>query len=117
MSLDTLHTNNEENNLIVRIARRAGREVFPKHGISQTPLITVLDVSFTHGKVCPLDLCRFLEAGEANFAHDILGITRYLDREAGKFENGFTPRYALQALQSANAQGSDTANFPLNPAA
>ena len=41
----------------------------------------------------PLKLSELLEADEFNFAHDVYGINRHIDRETGEMNNCFLPRY------------------------
>jgi hypothetical protein len=55
----------------------------------------VMDLDYAD-QDCPLDLFALLQADEANFAHDVFGIYRHLDRKTKKLTDCFTPRYALQ---------------------
>lgn len=58
-------------------------------------LSTMMDLEACHCNGCPLDLISLLEAaGDADLAHDVAGITRHLNRETGRLENYFRPRYA-----------------------
>ena len=41
-----------------------------------------------------MDWEGLLKASEGNFYHDLDGIQRYLNRETGKLENCFFPRFA-----------------------
>ena len=43
---------------------------------------------------CPLDLSALLEAPDSDFAHDVFGIRRHLNRQTKKLEGHFLPRYA-----------------------
>lgn len=43
---------------------------------------------------CPLKLEALAKADEANFAHDVFGIRRHIDRETGKLGDCFLPRFA-----------------------
>ncbi|KKK55056.1 hypothetical protein LCGC14_3078450, partial [marine sediment metagenome] len=43
-----------------------------------------------------LDLARFLEGPDFDFAHDVWGIRNHLNRETGQLENCFLPRYATK---------------------
>lgn len=49
------------------------------------------DLLVTHLK-CPLDFERLKTTDEFNLAHDVLGITRHLDRETGELRHCFLPR-------------------------
>ncbi len=44
---------------------------------------------------CALQLERLAEADDFNFAHDVFGIERHLNRETGELENYFLPRFAV----------------------
>lgn len=52
-----------------------------------------MDLTACHANGCPLDLDGLLNADGFNFAHDVLGIARHMDRETGKLNNCFLPRY------------------------
>lgn len=43
-----------------------------------------------------LDLKGLAEADDFNFAHDIGGIARHLDRKTGKLRDCFVPRFCLR---------------------
>lgn len=78
--------------LIDQIAKRAesmSRKFNPKFNM----LTTVLDLRHCH-KSCPLRLADLLHASDYDFAHDVFGITRHIDRNTGKLTNCFLPRYA-----------------------
>jgi hypothetical protein len=53
-----------------------------------------MDITACHLNGCPLRLGELLGADDANFAHDVFGIRRHLNRETGKLEDCFCPRYA-----------------------
>lgn len=53
-----------------------------------------MDVTACHVNGCPLKLNELLAADEFNFAHDVFGIRRHINRETGKLEDCFLPRYA-----------------------
>ncbi len=77
--------------LISKIAERAIKTVFYT---SYTGLEVMMDVSAVHCNGNPLNLKELLKADDFNFAHDILGIYKHLNRETGKLENFFRPRYS-----------------------
>lgn len=52
-----------------------------------------MDITACHVNGCPLKLEELLRADEFNFAHDVFGIRRHLNRETGKLENCFVPRF------------------------
>ena len=53
-----------------------------------------MDITACHCNGCPLRLDDLLHADEFNFAHDVFGIRRHLNRETGKLENCFLPRFS-----------------------
>jgi hypothetical protein len=69
------------------------------------PISIMLDLKAVHSNGCPLDLDALLAAPrDSDLIHDVAGIGRYLNRETGKLEEGFTPRYARSSIGSlANA--------------
>lgn len=80
--------------LIVKVCQRAERELSGLN-ISRTSLVMDLE------SVPELDLPRLLAAPLADFQHDILGITRNMDRRTcpGKLTNLFWPRCTLPTAQ------------------
>lgn len=54
-----------------------------------------MDITATHANGCRLDLQKLLLARNYIFAHDLIGIDRYLDRETGNLAFHFDPRCAL----------------------
>ena len=53
-----------------------------------------MDITVCHANGCPLRLRELLEADDSNFAHDVFGIRRHLNRETGQLEDCFLPRFA-----------------------
>src|ERR1017187_412510 len=43
----------------------------------------------------PLRLDELLAASDFNFFHDVCGIRQHLDRDTGKLQDFFSPRYSL----------------------
>lgn len=56
-----------------------------------------MDLAVCHVNSCPLRLDELLVARDSDFAHDVFGIRRHLDRESGRLRDGFTPRFASPA--------------------
>lgn len=54
----------------------------------------LMDVLACHCNGCKLNLEGLLKARDFDFNHDIHGIGKHINRETGKLENCFTPRYA-----------------------
>lgn len=83
-------TDIQEIKLIAQIVKRVFKEM-PDYPDSKTTLI--IDIEKCHDDNYPLDLEGLLKADAWNFLHDILGIRRHMNRETGKIENCFVPRY------------------------
>ena len=60
-----------------------------------------MDVSACHANGNPLRLDDLLAADEFNFVHDILGIYGHLDRDTGKLDGLFLPRFSKRILVAA----------------
>ena len=75
--------------IVYEIAGRADREL----GL-QDRTETAMDIEATHSNGCPLRLQELLTASPFDFAHDIYGIRKNLNRETGKIENLFSPRFS-----------------------
>lgn len=93
----------KEAELINEIARRADRELCGPASIDQSALDTTMDLSACIAQGCPLRLDELLVADLGNFGHDVAGIRRHLNRETGKLENCFLPRFA--AVRGVKADG------------
>lgn len=52
-----------------------------------------MDLIAAHNNGCPLRFEDLLEAKPFDFAHDIVGIQRNMNRRTGKLENCFLPRF------------------------
>lgn len=52
-----------------------------------------MDITAAHNK-CRLNLAQLLKANEPDFAHDVFGIVRHLDRNTGELLDCFIPRCA-----------------------
>lgn len=53
-----------------------------------------MDIIAVHNGDCPLRLQDMLDADDFNFAHDIFGIARHLNRTTMKLEDHFLPRFS-----------------------
>jgi hypothetical protein len=53
-----------------------------------------MNVSAVHASGNPLRLQDLLDADDFNFAHDVFGIDRHLDRDTGELQNFFSPRFS-----------------------
>lgn len=82
-----------DNRVIGEIAERA-IDTLPWTGQVPTLMEIMMDITATHANGCPLRLVELKEADLTNFAHDIGGIRRHLNRQTGKLEDCFSPRYS-----------------------
>lgn len=53
-----------------------------------------MDITACHANGTPLKLGELLHAEDFDFAHDVFGIRRHLNRKTGQLEDCFLPRYA-----------------------
>lgn len=63
------------------------------HELNQDPTNTLMNLSAVHCHT-PLRLHALAEADKFNFAHDILGIERHINKTTGELEDCFLPRFA-----------------------
>ena len=76
-----------DSRIIGKIAMRAAGE------LGYPVMDADMDVSACH-IVCPLKLEELLVAGDGDFAHDVAGIKRHINRESGELGDCFVPRFA-----------------------
>ena len=79
-----------------QIARRAVKMAIDvcEGDFSYKQMDALMDIDACHSNGCPLKLQELLETNDVNFAHDVFGIRRHIDRTTGKLQNCFLPRYA-----------------------
>ena len=70
----------------VKMAEEVGRN-YPKAD-------ALMDIEACHSNGCPLKLAELADAPDFDFAHDVFGIYRHIDRRTGKLGNCFLPRFA-----------------------
>lgn len=83
----------EQVKTINKIAQRANVELYADFK-EQSVLDTEMDLCATIAQGVQLDLDALLSFDGFNFAHDVGGIRRHLNRGTGKLENCFLPRCA-----------------------
>jgi len=81
-----------EQDVILQIVERVNN-LFPNRF---TPSRLTWDIAAAH-QSCPLNLDALLNADQFNFLHDVFGIIQNLNRETGKLENCFLPRFTKRA--------------------
>jgi uncharacterized protein DUF6874 len=82
-----------ENKYIHKIAKRAA-EMAKAAGITYDLLTTEMDIVACHANGNPLKLDELLHADDSNFGHDVFGIRRHINRDTGKLEDFFSPRFS-----------------------
>jgi hypothetical protein len=76
-----------------RMAHRAGWEYSMQDA--------EMDLLATHANGCPLDFEKLVGFDDFNFAHDVFGIRRHLERETGQLLHCFLPRCARPQRRGA----------------
>lgn len=89
---DTSHINKADRLLLVDIVERAMRDLPSLADVVRAGDLH-MDLLATHAKV-PLRLRAFRDARPFDFAHDVVGIYRHLNRETCELEGCFLPRFA-----------------------
>lgn len=83
-------TTDEDAALIEKILDRAQAEGFM---LPQDRLTTEMDIKACHLNGTPLRLAVWLAADWFDFLHDLVGITRRMDRTTGRLTGHFLPRF------------------------
>lgn len=96
-------TTEKEYELIEQIVARA-KQMLNKSDFDE--ISAAMDITATHCNGCQLDLEKFLEADDFNFAHDFVGIYNHINRRTGQLERGFLPRFG------ANDEGKGRPKAP-----
>lgn len=84
---------------IIHLIAKRRVEMARKMNVEDEVTTAAMDIEVTHHN-CPLKLQELLKADDADFGHDVFGIRRHLNRETGKLENHFHPRYAAPELEA-----------------
>lgn len=79
----------DEKMMIMQIAERADE----KGLLMFDRLSLIMDIEAVHAEI-GLRLSDFLNADDENFAHDVVGIQRHIDRQSKKLTDFFLPRFA-----------------------
>lgn len=79
-----------EMGLIMKIVKRA-----QALDMGYNTMDATMDIEATHCSGNPLDLQKLLAADDFNFAHDVFGIRRHIDRATGKLMQCFSPRCSI----------------------
>jgi hypothetical protein len=89
-----LNVTTEDRDTILKIVQRA-KELARNLGQKNFDALTcTMDLTVAH-HTDPLALDELLKAdNDGDFAHDVWGIMRHIDRETGELGDHFSPRYA-----------------------
>lgn len=79
--------------VIVKIAQRA-TALARRYNVNYPQGTALMDLTACHANAFRLRVEELLKADDSNFAHDVFGIRRHLDRETGKLADCFVPRFA-----------------------
>ena len=83
----------KEHQQINRIAQRA-KELAKKWNVEYSWHDAQMDLTCVHLNDWHMNLARLEAADDFNFSHDVFGIAKHLNRETGKLEDCFVPRFA-----------------------
>jgi uncharacterized protein DUF6874 len=90
-----MHVSANDLEKIIKIMLRAASMLdLADHNCDRLSLC--LDLSACHANGCALDLDGLLCASGRDFAHDICGIMKHIDRKTGKLTDCFLPHYACK---------------------
>jgi hypothetical protein len=83
----------DEIRIVAQIASRA-HDMAKCFGVEYTLQDATMDIIATHMNGHPLRLMELANADNINFSHDVFGIRRHLNRQTGKLDDFFVPRYS-----------------------
>jgi hypothetical protein len=93
MEMISFKVSKDEAKTIRNIVQRA-QAMAVEAGIKYSALDIDMDITATHANGCRLKLSELAAADNFNFAHDVFGIRRHINRETGQLENCFVPRFS-----------------------
>jgi hypothetical protein len=92
MTITNWEITHEDYDVLNEVVNRALRELTDYPDDKRT---LVMDLMACHANGCPLYFKGLLQAPMQDFSHDIYGIRQHINRDNGKIEDCFTPRFAL----------------------
>lgn len=95
-------TNAKDKAVIEKIMQRAAA-MREQRGMKVDRLSLLMDITACHLNGTPLKLAELLAADDFNLAHDVFGIERHMNRETGKLEGFFMPRFASHEAEVEKA--------------
>ena len=87
--------NSSEQREITRIVNRACA-MAQAHGWTYERMDAEMDIKACHLNGNPLRLVELAEADDFNFAYDVFGIRKHLNRGNGKLDGLFSPRFSAK---------------------
>lgn len=87
------HCSIQEHELITKVVFRAV-DIAAGQGFNLPAFSCTMDLTAFHLNGCPLDLDSLAKAKPCDLIHDVAGIREHINRETGKLEDCFLPRYA-----------------------
>lgn len=93
MAVEFAQLTHEEDKAIDRIVERAKKEIGSVMNEDIDGLSLRMDLSAIHYHT-PLELVGLSNTDRFNFAHDVYGIMRCIDRSTGQLTNHFLPRFS-----------------------
>lgn len=86
---------------LAKLMSIADRAVSMAHAYSvdYSKFDALMDLTACHANGMPLDLDNLAAAPEFDFAHDVFGIRRHINRETGVIEDCFVPRCSMSQQQ------------------
>jgi hypothetical protein len=91
----------EEDRKTIRAIARRARAVYLEHSVDRSALDIDMDITATHCNGNPLRLTDLLAADDFNLLHDVSGISHHLNRDTGKLEGFFSPRFSRRDAAAA----------------
>lgn len=90
--------------LIASCVARA-QALWVKVGLPRPDRINLtMDLTACHANGCPLDFRKLLDFDDFNFAHDVGGISRHIDRSTGALGGCFLPRSAAPTREGTDGR-------------
>ena len=84
--------NHTQESIVLKIVARAGGMVKLNKSARMSLQMDIMAANGVNGND-PIDLTRLLDADDFNFAHDVFGIERHMDRETGLIGGFFSLRF------------------------
>jgi hypothetical protein len=103
MTITNWEISKEDYTILIAVAERALFELTDYPDDKRT---LVMDLTACHANGCPLYFKGLFAAPLLDFSHDICGIRDNINRDTGRLEGFFTPRYALanHAMQTSDSR-------------